>query len=67
MSWVVCTWSWVVVVLLCIGIGEGVGGESLKLQNQELCKDAHHKPGTFSYTSSVIQSSSKRSHVMVYF
>ena len=55
------------VVLLCEGIEEGIGGEYSKLRDQELHKDDRYKLGTFSYISSVIQSRSKRSHVLVYF
>ena len=52
--WIIYTWSWVLFVLLCVGIAEGIEGESLKLWDQGLCKDNRHKLGTFSCVSSVI-------------
>ena len=40
--------------ILCEGIEEGTGGESLELQHRELRKGDLHKPSIFPYISSVI-------------
>ena len=66
MIWVVYTWSWVVVVLLCVGIIEGIEGEALGLQDQGLREDNSHKQGTFHCISSVIQFRYERGHVLVH-
>ena len=46
---------WGIVVLLCVGIEEGVEGESLKLRDRGLHEGNHQKPSILLYISSVIQ------------
>ena len=56
----------VVFVILCAGIVEGIKGETLKLWDQGLCEENHHKPITFYFISSVIQFRYERGHDLVH-
>ena len=47
-------------ILLCVGITEGIEGESLRLRDQALREDNHHKPNIFSCVSSIIRFRSRK-------